>query len=120
MKKPYFSLMGILCFILVVQGCTAVAIKSLSRSNLNEETVKQIKPCVTTRDEIIEMFRKPTEDFMKKQGEYDIYIYKGFAGRTKFDTQILEVMINPQDIVVDYRLNFDRPDMPLIDQCIYK
>ena len=103
MKSTRKFLIGIVFLSLALQGCTAVALKSLARSNLNEETLAQIEPCVTTRDQIVKLFRAPTDDFMKKQGENDVYIYKGFASRTDFDTQVLEIMINPEDIVVDYR-----------------
>jgi hypothetical protein len=99
------------------QGMAVVGVKQLSRNNLNEETVETIKVCEDTEAEIVKMFRKPTEDFMRTQGEYTIYIYKGFSGRGGLEKQTLEIMLNTSGIVVDKRFNQESEDL-MIDRCV--
>jgi hypothetical protein len=107
----------IVCVLIGLSGCTAVTLKQLSRNNLNQETVDQIKLCETTSEEIISMFRKPTEDYTRQQDEYTIFTYKGFGGRFEVDRQTLEVMLNSDDIVVDVRLN-EEDAGSMTDQCL--
>ena len=114
--KKLVLLFQVVFIVMFTQGMALVGVKQLSRNNLNEETIATIKLCETTKEEIVDLFREPTDDFQRKQGEYTIYIYKGFSGRGGLKTQMLEVMLNSGDIVVDKRFNHEGDEL-MIDAC---
>src|SRR3989339_1008187 len=103
--KKLFLVIQVVLIVMFSQGMALIGIKQFSRNNLNEKTVATIKLCETTKQEIVDLFRKPTDDFQRTQDEYLIYIYKGFSGRGGVETQMLEIMLNTDGIVVDKRFN---------------
>lgn len=112
-----FSMVFSFCAILFLQGCALVGVKQLSRNNLNQETIDaNIIPCQTTEAQVIALYRKPTDDFTRVQGDYRIYIYKGFDGRANIETNTLEVMLNSDDVVVDMRFNGQDSEF-MLDRC---
>ena len=99
-----------------LMGMAMIGVKQLSRNNINEETLSTINLCQTTEKDIVELFRKPTEDFIAHQGEYMIYTYKGFSGRAGMKTQVVEFLLNSQNVVVNFKLN-DEGGEPMADKC---
>lgn len=99
-----------------MMGMAMVGVKQFSRT-INEETLAKIQTCQTTEKEIVKLFRKPTEDYTAKQGDYTVYTYYGFVGRGGTDKQKLEVLLNDQNVVTNFRLNYEG-DEPMQDTCI--
>ncbi len=82
MKRTFHKLGMSLVAAALLLGCQVTQRHELAGRDIDPEHVGEIKPGVTTRQEIVDRFGKPDQVNKKPEGEELLYTYRGVIEKT--------------------------------------